>query len=610
MSTLTVGRISFSVEEGLDIGQSGDELTLAGETIFENVAQAAVFAVQLNGYADSPDENVVPVIYEEMPDLTGFYRLRDIKVDRPVDTSFEGLFPFRLSLERVRQSAAPLQQITHQGQSRVVAGSWNLLPNSSGESGVTGLGLYAGTSGTSARTNPTSTTLYGSKVLRSTWSVASSAAGGGVYQEAAATEGFRYSVGVNHVKSSIGNRLALRLRFLNEFDIEISGTSATAVQVTAGTTYTADDFKVESAVAPVGTVKLQVQITSVSGTGYANWSIGSYLETDGWVACVGSVLVGKGVTAWNAAQRNPYLSLSVPASANSLVAVERRTDAITTPILTPEPVDDGEAVVGFKLDYNELTASFYCPAEHHYEGAVDLRVNEITGVWEVITGRQMENQPGNWLLGNGKFEIRRAYPEDVPLEGAFALSYRRFISGGAWDSWQTVVLGRSNIATGRGSDADSLKVPEVITILRNTPEAVTIRLMSAYENTDGSLVPTTADITLRRGDGYASIELASVVSTYFLVEFTPDLTGGYSFASAVPGPYHIRDSATKRFLASPEPLQYTSTDNEYFHSNQSKRWSIGLGFCEDYQSSASPEPRFEQFEYLWGGSESQSVSLL
>lgn len=601
MTTLTVGRISFSVESGLDIEQSGDEMSVSGETIFANFTEAAAFAVQLNGYADSPDEEVVPVIYEEMPDLTGFYRVRELRVERPVDTSFEGLFPFRLTLERVRQAAAPLQQITHQGKSRVTAGSWNLAPNPSGESGTSGVGIYQGTSGIAAVTNPAPSggASFGLKTIRATWSQATTAAGGGLYQEAPAKPGLRYSVGINFVKSSINNRLAIRLRFLHSNGTELAGMSAPAVQVSAGPSYTASDFKVESQVAPAGTAKVQVQITSVSGTGFANWSIGSYLETDAWVICVAPIMLGQGLAAWDAASRLPYVSLMVPASANSLVAKERRTEVVSAPVLTPETLEVG-SVLGFRLAYNEFSASFSCPPEEHYEGAVTLRAGTTL---DTVVGRQLVNTPDAWLLGNGKFEVRPVYDMVAgDPDGSLGLEYRRFVSGD-WGSWQRALFGRT-------LTYPVTYEPKVIAVLRNTPEAVTIRLMAAAYNLPlpGTYLPTTYDITLRRGDGYVSIECTAPIETSFSVRFDAAY-GGTSFASAVAGPYHFWDSSTGRFVASPTPIITGSTLDTMYVSD-TKRWSVGLGFCVDYLSVASPEPRFEQFEYLWGGSESQNVSLL
>lgn len=177
----------------------------------------------------------------------------------------------------------------------------NLSTNPSGEVSAAGYAAVPGTSGTAAVTsaNPSTTTAFGAKVLKTTWSVASSAAGGGVSFDVAVTAGQVVSVQFGHVKASIGNRLQLSIEWRTA-SATISTVTATAIQVTAGAINTG--FKLENVTAPATATVARVKVLSVAGTGYANWSIGSYLEVDGMLFPLGAT-----TTLTIAPRTNTYL---------------------------------------------------------------------------------------------------------------------------------------------------------------------------------------------------------------------------------------------------------------------------------------------------------------
>lgn len=166
----------------------------------------------------------------------------------------------------------------------------NYATNPSGETATTGYTAVAGTSGTAAITNPAPavSTAFGTKVIKCAWSVASTAAGGGAYYELdIAAAGLAVadviSVGWFHLLSSIGNRIQLSVEFRTNV-ATISTTTATEKQVTAATIYSATDspeLKAEGLTIPATCTKIRVRVLTVAGTGYANWSIASYLELDG-----------------------------------------------------------------------------------------------------------------------------------------------------------------------------------------------------------------------------------------------------------------------------------------------------------------------------------------
>lgn len=177
------------------------------------------------------------------------------------------------------------------GLDRWKAVTTNYISNPSGESATTGFTAVPGTTGVAAITNPTTSTAFGVKALRCTWSTASTAAGGGQYYELdIATEGLAVgdviSVGIFHLLTSISNRVQLSVEFRTGA-ATISTFSAAAKQTTAGTIITAStrsalpsDQYLENLTIPATCTKIRVRVLSVAGTGYANWSIASYLQLD------------------------------------------------------------------------------------------------------------------------------------------------------------------------------------------------------------------------------------------------------------------------------------------------------------------------------------------
>lgn len=167
----------------------------------------------------------------------------------------------------------------------------NRISNPSGEQNATGYTVVAGTSGVAAFTNPvvTGNIRQGRRVLRETWSTASTAAGGGFTYDTPVTAGQILSVGFGRVRSSIGTRLQLSIEWRTS-SATISTVTATAVQVTAGTIYDEGTFKLENKTAPATATVARIKLLSVAGTGYANWPIGSYLETKLLMANLGATL--------------------------------------------------------------------------------------------------------------------------------------------------------------------------------------------------------------------------------------------------------------------------------------------------------------------------------
>lgn len=167
----------------------------------------------------------------------------------------------------------------------------NRITNPSGETATTGYAAVPATTGVAAVTNPKviGTIRHGSRVLRTTWSTASTAAGAGVQYDTPITAGQVLSVGFGRVLSSIGNRLQLSIEWRTA-SATISTVSATALQVTAATIYDETTFNLINQTAPATATVARIKLLSVAGTGYANQSIGSYLEVDELLANLGAIL--------------------------------------------------------------------------------------------------------------------------------------------------------------------------------------------------------------------------------------------------------------------------------------------------------------------------------
>lgn len=170
--------------------------------------------------------------------------------------------------------------------------SRNYSSNPTFETSTATLTAVPGTTGVcAAPTNPAVATAFGTKVAHVQWTTASTAAGGGAYVEydlatVGLVVGDIISLGIYWLLASIANRLQLSAEFRTNVGT-ISTTTGTAKQVAAGTAQAATNklagsvdpsWKLENLTVPATATKLRVRLLSVAGTGYANWSIASYLR--------------------------------------------------------------------------------------------------------------------------------------------------------------------------------------------------------------------------------------------------------------------------------------------------------------------------------------------
>ena len=170
-------------------------------------------------------------------------------------------------------------------------------------------------------------------------------------------------------------------------------------------------------------------------------------------------------------------------------------NGVITPTVETVATADGNLSL-FTDTANELfdaRVEFYLPPASWYVGAATLTVGG-----NLIVGRQCQNDPDGWMISNGIIRL-----SGVANSGAIKLEHW---SGAAWVSNGNYSFGQY----GGGAQPLLTDPPLAITVLRNGPECVTIRL--AY---DAQSVVTNArfavnvDVSLRRGANCAEVYLST-----------------------------------------------------------------------------------------------------
>ena len=220
------------------------------------------------------------------------------------------------------------------------------------------------------------------------------------------------------------------------------------------------------------------------------WEIGLELErVQGFAAPLFEAIVlgGKraGVAAAVAAQAWQGLPATVMGYENGVI----------TPTVETVATADGNLSL-FTDTANELfdaRVEFYLPPASWYVGAATLTVGG-----NLIVGRQCQNDPDGWMISNGIIRL-----SGVANSGAIKLEHW---SGAAWVSNGNYSFGQY----GGGAQPLLTDPPLAITVLRNDPACVTIRL--AY---DAASIVTNArfavnvDVSLRRGGTSAEVYLST-----------------------------------------------------------------------------------------------------
>lgn len=237
------------------------------------------------------------------------------------------------------------------------------------------------------------------------------------------------------------------------------------------------------------------------------------------------------------------------------------------PVTTSAPgrarVLAGDSVTMYYLDggigasqtsYYDTEVGFYLPPANYYDGAVTLTTDG-----NVVVGEQVLNDPSDWVVGNGLVEV------EWTSSGVFTVSV---YDGSAWRS-KGYKIGIGGVL--------STTDPTNLTVLRNSPEAVSIRvggvpqgsLPSAITSGGDSVSSITRyiDITVRRGGRYAEFTAVSATAEEWWVSRSATEAGTSTTAG-------VRASSTdangdRYVIASPLTLTAETTDGGIIYGDGS-----------------------------------------
>jgi hypothetical protein len=123
--TLKLGRVDLGTMR-ISWTHAADRLRITGWTeIREHSKQLTqILRQQLLGYVASDDEPSVPVVWDEEPTLSGFYRVTGANVEGEGFLAFLGMVRWSVELERVTGFTAPLIELASTGAPRSGAEGW------------------------------------------------------------------------------------------------------------------------------------------------------------------------------------------------------------------------------------------------------------------------------------------------------------------------------------------------------------------------------------------------------------------------------------------------------------------------------------------------------
>lgn len=134
-----VGRAGGDVamREPKSVDFDGQTVTITGDILASSFADSTALRQQLLGLVNNEDEPVVPLSWGADAHLDGYYRVLDVSVPSSPVSKQRYLFPYTVTLERTKQYARPVFELTSIGSLRtnshsIVAGdtfdySWRPL---------------------------------------------------------------------------------------------------------------------------------------------------------------------------------------------------------------------------------------------------------------------------------------------------------------------------------------------------------------------------------------------------------------------------------------------------------------------------------------------------
>ena len=186
----------------------------------------------------------------------------------------------------------------------------------------------------------------------------------------------------------------------------------------------------------------------------------------------------------------------------------------------------------------DARARWAVPPSFFYKGAATL---EVGTTLSTTVGHQIRDLPENWRLSNGLLRV-------TPVAGTARLDISCHNTA-TWDTPIRVSIGRGVIGV-----LDEFVEWASVTVLRNSPESVSIRLSAAPLT--GALGTNffTVDLTLRRGARMVEVVIASDSAFFGMIA----LTTAVACTAATGGIRKTTNDASGHRMVLSSPLAFTS----------------------------------------------------
>jgi hypothetical protein len=378
----------------------------------------------------------------------------------------------------------------------------NLFPAPTGiAAGIAAWSAFAGTGGTStitAQTGQSGWTYGATTAARNTWTVATSAVGGGILMgrtgttDIAVTPGFTYG-GIVQVRCNKIQRLQIRIVFYDGAGANLGQFFSAAQVVPANTVAT---FVIANALCPAAAVRSQIVIESAAGTSGTNWAVADWLEaTIGHFEETDLTLTYSDVGADNARLRawasGSVTSAGINMPAETIIAwtgtVGNSTSTLSAPTIT-----QWTGAGAF------LPAALTIASERTMFGTYSLKMNFPSGT-----------------TGNNACRVNSANLTGLTLGKTYAISVWVYAPSGSPDIGLAVF----------GTQIDTSAVKDQWVLLTGTKAATATTTQVFVYNFVGTAV------TINKGDLFY-IDGAVFVNGAYLPAFTPPMP--YSIGNGVP----------------------------------------------------------------------------
>ena len=154
-----------------------------------------------------------------------------------------------------------------------------------------------------------------------------------------------------------------------------------------------------------------------------------------------------------------------------------------------------------------------------YTGAATLKTGSTL---YTVHGRNIVNTPSNWELSNGLLKVT-----STTAAGNHWTVATMNAGGTAWATAHGMTFG---LDSGGYTVLPYGVTPRSVTVLRNSPEEVVIRL--AYQTYTTANMNVTVDLGLRRGARHCTVSLRTFNPQYWGLGYQTAAAGGYSNVSA------------------------------------------------------------------------------